>query len=365
MKGALAALLLILSITLGTSSALAQIIVIDPGHGGGDPGGTGLGLEEKNIVLDTSTRFRDLLEADTEDTSGGGAWTTHLTRETDEFIELAARSAYANALDADRFLSVHANAFATASANGTETFSYSDTGTGADLRNLIQEEMIAAWQLTDRGNKTGNFSVLRNTAMPAELHELGFLTNTTDAQKLGDADERQLAALAHLHGLQRHYGLAPHTPTSPMVPPIPPALPRPPSTIDITVADKLGPVANAVIFFNGIERGYSDDEGFFRIDELQAADVLISAQTSEHFAAEMPVQLRVGEVAQIQFQLTAVPKRDELEALLDNDAPQADVVAGGCSQAGSRGSTSGLLSLLVLLVLYTRSSSKQRRQATS
>tara|TARA_R110002096_G_scaffold350395_2_gene543436 strand:+ start:6890 stop:8011 length:1122 start_codon:yes stop_codon:yes gene_type:complete len=369
MKGALAALLLILSTTLtttlGTSSALAQSIVIDPGHGGGDPGGTGLGLEEKNIVLDTSTRFRDLLETDTEDTTGGGAWTTHLTRETDEFIELAARSAYANALDADRFLSVHANAFATASANGTETFSYSDTGTGANLRNLIQEEMVAAWQLTDRGNKTGNFSVLRNTAMPAELHELGFLTNTTDAQKLGDADERQLAALAHLHGLQRHYGLAPHTPTSPMVPPIPPALPRPPSTIDITVADKFGPVANAIIFLNGMKRGHSDDEGFFRIDELQAADVLISAQTSEHFAVETPVQLRVGEVALVQFQLTAVPRRDELDAFLNDDAPQAEMDSGGCSQAGSRGGATGgaALSLFVfLMLLYTRSSSTKRNK---
>ena len=349
MKGALAALLLILSTTLtttlGTSSALAQSIVIDPGHGGGDPGGTGLGLEEKNIVLDTSTRFRDLLETDTEDTTGGGAWTTHLTRETDEFIELAARSAYANALDADRFLSVHANAFATASANGTETFSYSDTGTGANLRNLIQEEMVAAWQLTDRGNKTGNFSVLRNTAMPAELHELGFLTNTTDAQKLGDADERQLAALAHLHGLQRHYGLAPHTPTSPMVPPIPPALPRPPSTIDITVADKFGPVANAIIFLNGMKRGHSDDEGFFRI--------------------ETPVQLRVGEVALVQFQLTAVPRRDELDAFLNDDAPQAEMDSGGCSQAGSRGGATGgaALSLFVfLMLLYTRSSSTKRNK---
>jgi N-acetylmuramoyl-L-alanine amidase len=360
MKPAITALLLFLvaalATSVGASVALAQVIVIDPGHGGGDPGGTGLGLEEKNIVLDTSERFRDLLQADTEDITGGGSWTTHLTRDTDQFIDLAARSAYANSLDADRFLSVHANAFGNTSANGTETFSFSATGTGADLRNLVQEEMVNAWQLTDRGNKTGNFSVLRNTAMPAELHELGFVTNATDAEQLGDADARQLAALAHLHALQRHYGLAAHTPDT-GGPPILPALPRPPSTIDITVADKLGPVANAIIFLNGIERGQSNDVGFFRIDELPAEDFLISAQTSEHLGVEKAIQLRVGEVASVQLRLTAAPDTDEPVAILPEDEePLANSVSGACSHSGS---SSWTLAFLVLLLLRSRKTSRR------
>lgn len=354
---------LLLSLTglLITAPALAQVIVIDPGHGGGDPGGTGLGLEEKSIVLDTSERFRDLLQADTEDTTGGGSWTTYLTRDSDQFIELAARSAYANSLDADRFLSVHANAFGTASANGTETFSYSATGTGANLRNLIQEEMVSAWQLTDRGNKTGNFSVLRNTAMPAELHELGFVTNSVDAEKLGDADARQQAALAHLHGLQRHYGLAAHTPQTPEVPPTPPAVPAPPSTIDVTVADKRGPVSNAVIFLDGIEQGRSNDAGFFRMDELPAADFVISARTAQHRGDEKAIQLRVGQVAAIQLRLTAVPEEDRPMMAPQDEEPRAEPPTGACSQSGGTNTTGWALSLLVLLTFFSRKKSRRTR----
>ncbi len=341
----------------GFGLSYAQVIVIDPGHGGGDPGGTGLGLQEKNIVLDTSERFRELLEADTQDTTGGGSWTTHLTRDSDQFIELAARSAYANSLDADRFLSVHANAFGTASANGTETFSYSATGSGANLRNLIQEEMVTAWQLTDRGSKTGNFSVLRNTAMPAELHELGFVTNSVDAEKLGDADARQQAALAHLHGLQRHYGLAAHTP-GPEVPPIAPAIPPPPSTIDVTVADKLGPVADAVIFLNGMEQGRTNSSGFFRIDELSAENFVVSAQTREHLGEEHAIQLRVGEVASVQFRLTSVPKVHEPMMAPEDEAPAEEAVSGTCSSSGGSGS-SWAVALLVLLILRFRRTSQR------
>lgn len=101
-------------------------IVIDPGHGGTDPGGTGNALQEKNIVLDVSQRFRSLLIADTADTGGGGSWTALLTRSTDTFVSLAGRASYSNSNGADRFMSIHANAFSTTTANGTETFSYAE-----------------------------------------------------------------------------------------------------------------------------------------------------------------------------------------------------------------------------------------------
>jgi hypothetical protein len=111
-------------------------------------------------------------------------------------------------------MSIHSNAFSDPAAHGTETFSFAEGTTGAALRNLVQAEMIAAWGLTNRGNKTANFFVLRETAMPAVLHELAFITNSTDVLKLKSATERQKAARAHLFAIQRHFGLARHVPVA-------------------------------------------------------------------------------------------------------------------------------------------------------
>lgn len=218
-RSALGALALL---ALAAGGAAAQTrIVIDPGHGGTDPGGVGNGLQEKNIVLDVSTRFRNLLNADSSDTRGGGNWTALMTRSSDVFVSLSARAAYSNNQGANRFMSIHSNAFSSSSANGTETFSYAEGTTGAALRNLVQAEMIAAWGLTNRGNKTANFAVLRDTAAPAVLHELAFITNATDAAKLGSATERQKAAVAHLRAIQRHYGLSPYLPSLAVAAPLP------------------------------------------------------------------------------------------------------------------------------------------------
>ncbi len=334
----------LLFLTLSSAPAGAQTIVIDPGHGGGDPGGTGLGLEEKNIVLDISLKFRDLLDDDSEDETGGGSWTPHLTRDNDQFIELAARSAYANSLDADRFLSVHANAFSTASANGTETFSYSSTGTGANLRDMVQQEMISAWQLTDRGSKVASFSVLRNTAMPAELHELGFVTNAIDAAKLASPEARDEAALAHLHALQRHYGMTPHTPVEPIVPiPLPP--PPPPSTIDVFVASKLGPIPSAHVFLDGLSVGKTNADGFLRIEELRAARFRIVAKAPDHLSEQTSLEVRAGEITGVFLHL-GLPPEEESPVVAPEEYPQANSedppeLTGGCST--SQGGMPGLL----------------------
>lgn len=192
--------------------ALAQKICIDPGHGGSDPGAVGNGQQEKANVLDTSLRFRNWLNTDTGDGAGGGSWTVILTRTTDVFVELSGRTSFANSNAAARFMCIHNNGFGDASANGIETFSVATTGTGADLRNKVQQEALLMWPLTNRGNKTANFYVLVNTSMPAELHEMAFITNSTDASYLGSASQRDNHARSELYALQRHYGLAKYTP---------------------------------------------------------------------------------------------------------------------------------------------------------
>ncbi|MEM9800741.1 MAG: N-acetylmuramoyl-L-alanine amidase [Planctomycetota bacterium] len=188
-------------------------IYIDPGHGGSDPGAIGNAIVEKEINLDVALRLREQLEADTLDTFGGGTWEVRMSRTTDQTVSLSQRAIDANNWPADRFVSIHHNAFTSSLANGTETFSFSDGTISADLRDLVQEELILALGLTDRGGKTANFFVLRETNMPAVLSEGGFLTNPGDAAALSAPGAVDLLARAHLFGIQRSYGIAPYVPS--------------------------------------------------------------------------------------------------------------------------------------------------------
>lgn len=325
------ALLAILVVAGLAAPAAAQTIVIDPGHGGTDPGGVGNGLQEKNIVLDVSLRFRDLLLADTADSAGGGAWTVHLTRDDDTFVGLSARADYANSLGADRFMSIHSNAFSDPSANGTETFSFTDTGDGAALRNLVQEEMIAAWGLRDRGNKVANFAVLRETAMPAILHELAFITNAAEAAVLGSAEKRQDAAEAHLRGLQRHYGIAPYIPSG-EEPPV-----EATGTVAGIVSDPAGPLAGVTVSLDGGGAATTGDDGTFRIDAVPAGEHVVSAVAPGHRAANATIAVTGGEVVDVDLFLEADDGTEEEEDETDPD--------GGCSAGGGAG---GLVSLIAL-----------------
>jgi N-acetylmuramoyl-L-alanine amidase len=332
------ALLIALCVALPSVAHAQAKIVIDAGHGGEDPGGVGTGMQEKNIVLDVSKRFKQLLDADTADTAGGGKWTALMTRSTDVFVSLAGRSAYSNNQGADRFMSIHSNAFADPSANGTETFSYTESGNGAALRNLVQDEMIKAWKLTNRGNKTGNYAVLRETAAPAELHEMAFITNAVDAAKLGSATERQKAAEAHLKAIQRHYGITPYVPgtTTP-----------PPTDTDGEIAghvtDDAGPIVGATVKLDGGASVLTDAEGAFLFTKAAAGDHMISASADGYTAAMVDVTV-------------AVAARAEVDILLERSGtgdPGDDPPPGESSGCNTGGCASPLL-LFALLALRRR-----------
>ncbi len=199
---------LIAAFALSASYAFAgvagQKICIDAGHGGSDPGAVGNGLQEKTINLDIAQRMNSLFVAD-------GA-STRMTRSTDVFVSLQGRCDIANSWGANRFLCTHCNAHSDTTARGTETFSYSGTGTAADLRNKVNPELVSHMGTVNRGVKTYGFYVLANTNMPAILGEVAFISNSGDAAKLGSASYRQEAARAYLHGTQSHYGETPHDP---------------------------------------------------------------------------------------------------------------------------------------------------------
>ena len=182
----------LLATLLLTAPATAQVMIcVDPGHGGSDPGAVGCGLQEADVNLDVGLRLGDLLEADPD-------LTPIYTRTSDATVSLAARTAFANDHGADRFASIHSNAF-NGQASGIETYCYtSGSAASFDQRDHIQAQMIATWPLPDRGGKTAGFYVIANTAMPATLTELGFIDHCAlDATYLGDPAQRQHAAEAH------------------------------------------------------------------------------------------------------------------------------------------------------------------------
>jgi uncharacterized protein (TIGR03382 family) len=321
------------------SVAHAQMkIVIDPGHGGADPGGVGTGMQEKSIVLDVSKRFKQLLDADTADNAGGGKWTALMTRSTDVAVTLAARSAYSNNNGADRFMSIHSNAFSDPQANGTETFSFATTGTASQLRNLVQDEMIKAWGLTNRGNKTANFAVLRDTAAPSVLHELAFITNAGDAAKLGSMTERQKAAEAHLKAIQRHYNIAPYVPGNTM----------PPQDTDGEIAGHVrnadGPIAGATVKLDGGTSVVTDAGGAFLFTATAGVHVL--SASAEGHAAKM-VDVTVAASARAELDIVLVRSDSDGDAMTDEEPGD---MTGGCT---STQHASPLL-LLALLALRRR-----------
>jgi len=172
------------------------LVVLDPGHGGKDPGAVGIGgLREKDVVLPISHHVRQTLESN--------GLSVKMTRWDDRFVSLGGRTAMANREDADLFISIHANAISMSrpDVNGTETFYYAS---GRALAQAIQRSIISKMNTRDRGVKKANFYVLRNSAMPAVLVEVGFVTGREDAPRLADPNFRKRMAEAIADGILQY-----------------------------------------------------------------------------------------------------------------------------------------------------------------
>ncbi len=213
MRRLIVAALLLVPLSL---SAAPKVICIDPGHGGSDPGAVGCGLEEASVVLDVAWKLHALLDADPD-------FKPIMTRTADTYVSLQGRCNYANDNGANRFASLHCNAF-NGSASGIETYAYTNgSATSFDQRNRIQDWMTETWpKLPDRGGKTAGYYVIKNTAMPATLSELAFIDKCSlDATYLADDTALQAAAIAHHQALRESLGLfaQPVDPTDPPVVP--------------------------------------------------------------------------------------------------------------------------------------------------
>ncbi|NJP10577.1 MAG: hypothetical protein HC866_14760 [Leptolyngbyaceae cyanobacterium RU_5_1] len=174
------------------------VVVIDPGHGGGDPGAVGIGgLREAETVLDISRQVVSLLKQQ--------GIQAVLTRQSDQEIELGPRVQFAERANADVFVSIHANAFDAnrTDVNGVETY-YHSSAEGKRLARVIQDNLLQGLGARDRGVKQANFYVIRYTTMPAALVEIGFVTGQEDAARMSSSSGRSQIAEAIARGILQY-----------------------------------------------------------------------------------------------------------------------------------------------------------------
>lgn len=217
-------------------------IIIDPGHGGKDPGATGLsGFTEKEAVLDIGLRLKELISKELK-------INVIMTRSRDIFIPLEERARIANEANADLFISIHANSSPHRTAHGVEIYllgkasdkkalrtaarennSTEEEATNLDKnlmnikKDLVQEFkkeeslelahitrssfiniLRPSYPVVDLGVKTAPFYVLMNTAMPSILAEVSFISNPAEEMRLKSKSFRQKTAESLFEGIKKY-----------------------------------------------------------------------------------------------------------------------------------------------------------------
>jgi len=172
-------------------------IVIDPGHGGSDPGAVGpSGLLEKDVAWRIACRVADLLER--------YGITVILTRNGDERVSLDKRIEIANNSIADYFVSIHINSAKNNTATGTETYAYAKGVEGDKLAHSIQSNLVKVIGLADRGVKYNSLQVIRETKMPGVLAEVAFINNPNEEKLLKSDEFLERAAVGIAKGILEH-----------------------------------------------------------------------------------------------------------------------------------------------------------------
>ena len=177
------------------------LIILDPGHGGYDPGAIALdGTKEKDIVLSISQKVAKKLFKK--------GYRVLMTRHSDIFISLKDRAYFSNTRKPDLFLSIHANASTSRSSNGLECFFYSKSSYSKrekDVSSKLLESLRKNTKQEFRGVKTANFFVLKHNKFPAVLLEVGFLSNKKECHFIKKS--QQLIADTIVESLEKIYPL--------------------------------------------------------------------------------------------------------------------------------------------------------------
>ncbi|MGC2855512.1 N-acetylmuramoyl-L-alanine amidase [Novispirillum sp. DQ9] len=219
------------------------VLVLDPGHGGVDPGAVGVsGVYEKNITLAAAREFRDLLAAT-------GRYTVHLTRDRDVFLRLRDRIAVARRHSADLFVSIHADSIRNPSTRGLSVYTLSENASdseahllaegenkadiiaGIDLSHESQEvtnilidlaqretmnlsarmaqamvaELKRETTLLPRSHRFAGFAVLKAPDVPSVLMEMGYLSNADEERLLRTAAYREKLGRAFVRAVDHYF----------------------------------------------------------------------------------------------------------------------------------------------------------------
>ncbi|TDP90419.1 N-acetylmuramoyl-L-alanine amidase [Halanaerobium saccharolyticum] len=172
-----------------------RLIVVDAGHGGFDPGAIGAtGLKEKVPNLAIAREIaRQLTEKNHE---------VLLTRNSDQFHSLQQRVKFANASNADLFISIHGNSFNNPQTGGVETYyNQNEDNQNRFLAEKIHDKLGRGLSIYDRGIKESNFYVIKYTKMPSALVEVAFLSNLKEEKMLQTRDFQKQAASLITEGI--------------------------------------------------------------------------------------------------------------------------------------------------------------------
>jgi len=195
----------------------AKSVFLDPGHGGSDPGAMAGGYTEAGLNLAVAKKVEKLLK--------DRGYIVYMSRTSDTYLSLLDRSKKANELNPDIFVSIHHNSTGSGSttASGIESYYYkynpaypsvinSDKHNDPNrvmkstlLADLIQNEMISATDATNRGIDGETLAVLRETAVPATVLELGFINNTAERKKLVTSSYQNKLAKAITDGIEEYF----------------------------------------------------------------------------------------------------------------------------------------------------------------
>ena len=222
-------------------------VVIDPGHGGVDPGALGRRTKEKDVNMSVSKLLASMIKEEHPEVK------VIFTRTTDVKIPLVERADIANRANADLFISIHSNAAKSKTANGCETFTLGagssveakaaamyenevilsednfeeiykgfdprssesyiifelirnhDMELSAEIAQMVQSGMVKNSKLLNRGVSSAGFLVLHRTVMPSILVELGFITNTNDENVISSKEGQKKLAKGIFEGFSKYY----------------------------------------------------------------------------------------------------------------------------------------------------------------
>lgn len=219
-----------------------RVIVLDPGHGGKDPGASKHGIREKDITLASAKELKAALEAT-------GRYDVHLTRTNDTYIKLRERYEIGRRLNADLFISMHADAHSKSSARGASVYTLSEKASDAEAEALamrenksdiiagvgttdksdvllnilldlaqretlnssaqaaeiIGEELSKTWVTKQKAHRFAGFAVLKAPDMPSLLLEMGYVTNATDANMLRTSTSRRGLIQGMVQAVDRYF----------------------------------------------------------------------------------------------------------------------------------------------------------------